>query len=883
MNIPSHFRFSCSPVADPSAVRSGSNVRFTVLTSRLIRIEFGPADKFEDLPSQVFWHRRLPVPEFETIRDDEKIEIMTEHLHLIYRPGTQILAADLLSILLKESDVKWRFGDVDDNNLLGTARTLDMVSGGTQLEAGLISRSGWAVVDDTDTLLFNEHGWLEPRAKGGKDLYFFGYGDDYRQCLRDYCRVTGGVPLLPRWALGNWWSRYWPYAQNELIGLMEEFREHEVPLSVCIVDMDWHIVNTGRGDSGWTGYTWNRALFPDPPGFIGWLHDNGLKTALNLHPALGVRPHEEMYPEMARYLDIDPDSEKTVEFDIADPRFARAYFELLHHPQERDGVDFWWIDWQQGETSGFAGLDPLWWLNHLHFHDHGRDGDKRPFIFSRWGGLGNHRYPIGFSGDTVVNWESLAFQPYFTATAANVAYGWWSHDIGGHMWGIEEPELYARWVQFGVFSPIMRLHSTQNPFHERRPWGFDSEVFEVTREAMQLRQAMIPYLYSMSYRNVTEHEPLIRPTYHDYADHEEAYYCPQQYTFGSELIAAPFTSPADPETRLSRQVVWLPPGEWHDFFAGERYGGGKWYAVYGRLRDIPVFARSGAIVPLGPKVGWGGADNPAVLDVHVFAGASSKFTSYEDDGETTSYLRGEYFLTEMEQDWQENEMLLRLSPSGEADAAYLPSRRQYRFHVHGVKRPDEVSLQVGPSVREVAFSYDADAECVHVAGVEGPVSQRLTLRVTVDNQQLRSQRDRTLEKCRRMLRAFKMESSTKAAIADRLSALREDPSLLARFALNMRTTQLVALLEVTQQVGVHHVRETRHQDLLVLWNNQNKREARFQYTMLDENTWNPDQRFQAESGPVPHFRAIAPTLPWQLKVDYFGLTAVSHQYQEVKS
>ena len=261
------------------------------------------------------------------------------------------------------------------------------------------------------------------------------------------------------------------------------------------------------------------------------------------------------------------------------------------------GVNFWWIDWQQGNPVKTPGLNLLWWINHLHFQDSGRR-DRRPFIFSRWGGLGNHRYPIGFSGDTFITWDSLAFQPYFTATAANVGYGWWSHDIGGHMGGVEDRELYTRWVQFGVFSPILRLHSTNNPFHERRPWGYDAEVLGITRQAMQLRHALIPYLYSMAWLNHKQGIPPIRPMYYLYPDMDQAYSCPNQYTFGSELIAAPFTSPRDADTRLSRQVIWLPPGDWFNFFDGRYFEGDSWQAVYGDLGEIPVFARSGAIIPL---------------------------------------------------------------------------------------------------------------------------------------------------------------------------------------------------------------------------------------------------------------------------------------------
>lgn len=188
---------------------------------------------------------------------------------------------------------------------------------------------------------------------------------------------------------------------------MDDFEKHHIPLSVCIVDMDWHKTKTGNASSGWTGYSWNRELFPDPDEFIDQLHARNLKTALNLHPAEGVHSHEDQYPLMATRMGLDPDEKEPIPFDIADPQFAQAYFEILHHPLEEQGVDFWWIDWQQGSQSKIEGLDPLFWLNHTHYYDLARSPEKRPFIFSRWPGLGGQRYPIGFSGDTVVDWSSL--------------------------------------------------------------------------------------------------------------------------------------------------------------------------------------------------------------------------------------------------------------------------------------------------------------------------------------------------------------------------------------------------------------------------------------------------------------------------------------------
>ena len=676
------------PIANPSAVITAKNVRFTVLTDRLIRLEYSKMNSFEDRPSQAFWYREQSVPAFKKTVTDSFIEIETDFLHLKYQITARGFTGKTLSITLKQTGVTWQYGMRQTDNLKGTARTLDGVGGTTRLENGLLSRSGWAVMDDSETLVFNETGWLEPRPHkklkvlksfrvSQKDLYFFGYGTDYAACLRDFTNIAGKIPMIPRYILGNWWSRYWAYTQNELQALMEDFRLNETPLSVCIIDMDWHITKTGNTSDGWTGYTWNRELFPDPNGFIRWLHEQGLRTALNLHPARGIHPHEQQYEAMAKWMNVDPSTKRPIPFDIADPHFMEGYFDILHHPYEKDGVDFWWMDWQQGKKSKIPGLDPLWMLNHLHYYDLGRDGRKRPFVFSRWGGLGNHRYPIGFSGDTLVRWSALAFQPRFTATAANVAYGWWSHDIGGHMFKDGTPELYLRWVQFGIFSPIFRLHSTKKAALDRRPWGKPERIFHAARDAMQLRHALIPYIYSMAWRAHQTGVSLVTPMY--YADMSDAsvFDAQDQYYFGSEFFVAPILTASDAGTTAAVRKVWYPAGTWFNFFTGEQITGGAWRDVTAELEDIPVYAKAGAIVPLAPKVGWGGIENPTELDIYIFPGADNKFDLYEDDGETTDYQRGKYAITcfELKDD------TFTIHPA-QGDLSVVPAQRTYRIHIN---------------------------------------------------------------------------------------------------------------------------------------------------------------------------------------------------------
>lgn len=792
--MPDHFRVTLHPVAAAAARVTAPHVRFTMLTSRLLRLEYSPTDQFEDRASQVFWHRAQPVPAFEVEQTADRVVITTEHLRLTYQFTPRGFARHTLSIELIATGQVWRYGERGEwRNLRGTARTLDGVNGAQHLDTGLISRDGWAVVDDSASLIFDDQAALQPRGETGNlDLYFFGYGHDYLPAIQDFYRVSGATPLIPRYILGNWWSRYWAYTQDELMNLMRDFQAHEIPLAVCIVDMDWHITATGNSSSGWTGYTWNRALFPDPARFVAWLHAQGLRTALNLHPADGVHPHEEQYEAMARALDVDPATQQPIDFDMTDPQFRQAYFEILHHPSEELGIDFWWLDWQQGTRSQWAGLDPLMALNHWHFYDLGRTGAKRAFIFSRWFGLGNQRYPIGFSGDSVVSWESLTFQPYFTATASNVGYGWWSHDIGGHMQGVEDGELYARWVQLGVFSPILRLHSTNNPYQERRPWAQNAETFNALRAALQLRHQLIPYIYTMAWRNYAAGIPLITPLYYDYPEARNAYRCPQQYHFGTELIAAPFTTPLDPDTRLSRQQIWLPTGHWYNFFTGDHYTGDRWLTLYGTLHEIPVLAKAGAIVPLTPRTGGRGTGNPDILEVHIFPRGDNHFELYEDDGETTDYQRGRYCLTALTLTMHAAGADFTIEP-GQGDVSVGPASRTYRLIFRRVTSPSEVSARVNGLPREVVAHYAAESQDWTVEVTEVAPSDRVEITARCGDQPWPAQGDRREQRFRQMLRTFRLETDIKRELDNYREELFADPAELKKFGPAMKDTHIEAL------------------------------------------------------------------------------------------
>lgn len=678
--------FVASAPARPDAVVQGDRYRISVLTSRLIRIEYSESGQFEDRPTQAVVCRDFPVPAFSVRDDGETLTVETDDISLVYdkRPfsaeGLSFRLGGGLTTFLNT----WRYGEPTDD-LRGTMRTLDQCNGAVPLDAGVLSRRGFAVYDDSHTMAIDESGWVAPRS-GANDLYFFGYGHDYRGCLRDFYRLCGKTPLLPRYALGNWWSRYYRYTQEEYLALIERFEQEKIPLAVSVIDMDWHLVDIDKKyGSGWTGYTWNEELFPDHRALLDTLHDKGLHVTLNVHPADGIRGHEAVYPAVARALGYDAESEERVPFDATSPAFFDAYFQLVHHPLEAEGVDFWWIDWQQGNTTRIPGLDPLWMLNHYHYLDNCRDG-KRGMILSRYAGVGSHRYPLGFSGDATISWKMLAFEPYFTANASNIGYGWWSHDIGGHMGGIKDDELAVRWLQFGVFSPICRLHSSCSPFNSKEPWRYgDTARRQMTRQ-LRLRHELLPYLYTMMARNHFEDAPLIQPMYYSHAEESDSYGVPNQYWFGSEMFVCPIVSPIDAQSRVAAVEAWLPDGQWFDLFDDRVYRGGRRLTLHRSTDAIPVLVKAGGIVPLAKLQDGNNIANPEILSVHIFPAADGAFTLYEDDDASAPHSA----TTAMRLDWEARTFTVCAAAG---DRTVLPARRRYEFCFHDFDRaPESVTV-----------------------------------------------------------------------------------------------------------------------------------------------------------------------------------------------
>jgi len=757
-----------TPAADPKAAVIHGNARFTVLTPQLIRMEWAADGKFEDHASLAFLNRRLPVPKFTASEAHGNVTIKTDVLELNYHPAPSSngkFAPDNLEIkfTLNDKPIVWHPGVPDTGNLMGTTRTLDEALGSKTkepIEPGLVSRDGWTVVDDSTRPLFDSADfsfvngenspwpWVMQRPAGDRqDWYFLGYGHDFKQALSDYTRVAGPIPLPPRFAFGAWWSRYWAYSDQEFEDLVHGFRNNnDVPLDVLVIDMDWHPTFGPSGTAhpldqsghskGWSGYSWNRLLFPDPTQFLKNIHDEGLKTTLNMHPASGTQPWEDAYPAMARAMGIDPATEKYVPFDITNKKFATNYMNLLHHPLEKQGIDFWWLDWQQEANTQTPGVNPTWWLNYVHFTDQAREG-KRPLLFHRWGGLGNHRYQIGFSGDTISVWESLAFQPWFTATAANVGYAYWSHDIGGHMPGAVDPELYTRWLQFGAFSPILRTHTTKNPESERRIWAYPEPYSDIMRGTYHLRYALLPYIYTEARRTYDTGAAFLHPLYYDWPEEDEAYSNKNEYVFGQQMIVDPVVAPVDKVTGLVNESVWLPPGEWIEWQTGAQFKGPATVKRNFSIRQTPVYVRAGAIVPEAPPMQYSNQKPLDPLIVNVFPlqdGQRSTYTLYEDAGDSRAYQHNEAARTEISSSEKGSELTVVIAA---AKGSYkgMPTARAYEVRLPGDWPPASVTMNgraLAHSPREgvAGWRYQGNTLTTIITVSKTSVALPVTIRVT---------------------------------------------------------------------------------------------------------------------------------------------------------
>lgn len=607
----------------------------------------------------------------------------------------------------------------------GYRRGLDGVNGGASTTPGLLYRDGWDLLDDTASAIYDPATRSVRQRPGGRtyqDGYFFGYGQDYKQGLSDLAKLTGPPALLPRWAYGVWFSEYYDFTAADYQNtLLPRFRSEGVPLDVLVTDTDF------KSPTAWNGWEIDPAKFPDPKAFFDWEHRQGLHGTLNIHPSIGSDDPQYAAAQATAGgklatsgCSASPGQTCHV-FDWSDPAQLKAYFDL-HKPMEKQGVDFWWLDWCCDDSqASLPGVTPDAWINQKYADDTAKT-IGRGFAFSRaFGSLqaggysgqvglptgpwADKRTTLHFTGDTTASWDTLRYEVGYTpGESAATGMSAISHDIGGH----NSPpkladDLYVRWVQLGAFQPILRLHSNHA---DRLPWQYGDQARTAAEKFLNLRENLVPYTYGLAHEAADTGIPVVRSTYLEYPDQPGAYdAASKEYFYGSDVLVAPATSAGTSSTTS----VWFPPGKWTDYFSGKTYTGPGTADVTTDWNAMPVFVKAGGIVPTRTDNVANDVQNPLTkVTLTVAGGADGAYSLYEDDGHSPAPKRSATTAVR----YTENGHVLRVDPA-RGSFSGQPHDRQWTAVFTTDTAPVTVRID-GATAPPGAWKFDANRHTLTV-------------------------------------------------------------------------------------------------------------------------------------------------------------------------
>lgn len=706
--LQSHFKMNYAVILpNQNHVIKGNKFRITILSDLLVRLEYSENGLFEDRPTELVMNRKFPVVKFEKKEDEKYLTIKTSYFTITYQKempfvGSKVSPDQYLRIDLNGTDKYWFFNHPEVRNFKGTTFSLDGADGKAKYGKGLYSTDGFVSLDDSRTLIFNEDGTLGKRTDKRIDTYVFMYKRDFGACLRDYFTLTGYPPLIPRYALGVWWNRNIEYNSKEIEKLVYKFNKYRIPLSIMMLDNKWHRPNKKME----SGLSFNESLFKRPKRMAEFLHSKNIRLTVKLNPMEGISQTEDYYLPFKNASGLE--GEGVLPFNAFNKNVLSAYFDYLIHPLMNYGVDFFWLDYNNAND-----LTNLRALTHYHFNDFKQITNRRGMVLARNAAIAAHRYPIHYTGEMLVSWKNLEMLPTYNSTASNIGLSWLSNDIGGFTGGVEDGELYARFVQFGCFSPILRLTADDGRYYKREPWKWDITTQSVVSQYLRLRHSLIPYLYSEAYRYSKTGLPLVQPLYYRYPEiYDEPLY-KSEYYFGSSLFVAPITTKKEPLMDRTILKLFLPEGIWYDFTTGKRYAGGKRYTTFYKQEDYPVFAKAGTIIPLAvlDEKNLNDTNPPKAMEIQIFPGQSNTYQLYEDDGISSLHEQGFYIVSDIDYTYQKNNFTVNIRPIA-GKSGIIPSHRAYRVRFRNVREPDEVVIHIGNEKVKGAETYVDDNDFV---------------------------------------------------------------------------------------------------------------------------------------------------------------------------
>lgn len=548
----------------------------------------------------------------------------------------------------------------------------------TDLAAGEHTVRVVGVKEDRPALSFRPAAALtefrSPVAEALDYVVIAGHGDEITAAYR---RLTGAVPMIPRWALGYIHCRERYKSQAELLANAAEFRTRHLPLDVIVQDWQYW------GRHGWNAMRFDEADYPDPAAMMRTLHESNTRLMLSVWSK--VDPKSEVGRAIGERGLFIPGTDWV---DFFNPAASAFYWENFRTRLVPLSIDAWWLDATEPENDDLAGrrthlgpgetvrnIYPLY-VSRTAYEGLRRDApDRRAFILTRSAFPGQQRYASAtWSGDIGHSWETLRRQVAAGLNYVVTGLPWWTTDTGGFFrpgpqqyTSVEYRERFLRWLQFSTFTPLMRVHGYQT---DTEPWRY-GETFEAeTRRWLELRYRLLPYTYSEAARLSFAGSTLMRPFVLDFPGDEQALDQTAEFMFGRAFLVAPVLAPG-----IADWPVYLPenPGGWYDFWTGEHADGGRTLQVAAPLERVPLFVRAGSILPLGPVVQHTGEQTAAPLELRIYPGADATFTLYEDDGETYAYEHGERATCELT--WDDATRTLRLSARQGSFPGMAPTRR----------------------------------------------------------------------------------------------------------------------------------------------------------------------------------------------------------------
>ncbi len=710
--------------SDKKAIIQGNTFRISVISERIVRLEYSAEGKFNDRPTQLVRKRNIGLPDFSVRQDNNILEVLTKYFILNYvkeRPynGPKVDPMRNLKITLRSRDrdrsKDWYVGHPEARNMLGNIISVDFPIA-KELQKGLYSLDGFASIDDSNSKIIMEDGTLAEPIPNHVDIYVLMYDMDFKQALFDYFKMTGAPALIPRYALGNWWSRNIVYDDQGVYDLIRNFERQQIPVGVVVFDHDWHIRTTGEYRDLKGGYTFNTSLIKDPKKTMEEFHKRGIRVGLCVNPLSGIYPHEAYYKQASEFLEVV--DQKIINFDPLNPKYLDVLFKMFLHPLEALGVDFFWNDAPGNDIT------KLWTLNHYMYLDSGRANTKRAMLLARSSMCAPHRYPVLYGGSSEVSWEKLKELPFLYLNAANMGVSWWSHDVAGNHGGIEEGELYVRYVQLSTFSPILRFHGARGPYYKKEPWLWDVKTERIAIDYLRLRHRLIPYLYTEAYNYTRAGTPLIQPFYYNYMWTYDDVLYKNQYYFGSQLLVCPILDKKDRTMNRTVHRFFIPDGIWYDFVTGKKFPGNKKYVSFFKESDYPVFAHAGSIIPLSNRSDYNNTGLPTDLEIQIFPGVSNTYTLYEDDGVTSLYREGYFLKTSIDYNYLRNNYTVIIR-SVDGKSGIAPEKRNYKLVFRNTKEAEDVTIYFNADKLESVRYVDKNDFVVEVKDV--PTIGQLTI------------------------------------------------------------------------------------------------------------------------------------------------------------